>query len=62
MTELGEKILEKLKEGKTPEQALNEMEIKKPCCRINIMNPPKIPLALQIDNQTEEIIKLYNIL
>lgn len=50
----------KLKEGKTPEVALNELKIIRSCCRFNVMNPPQIPLALQIDNQAEEIVKLYN--
>jgi DNA-directed RNA polymerase subunit N (RpoN/RPB10) len=50
----------KLKEGKSIEQTLNEMGVMRPCCRINIQNPPKIPLALQIDNQSEEIVRLYN--
>lgn len=50
----------KLSEGKSIEQALNEMNIVRTCCRMNIMNPPKIPLALQLNNQTEEIKNLYN--
>jgi DNA-directed RNA polymerase subunit N (RpoN/RPB10) len=53
-------LKKKIAEGKTIEQALNEMEIRKPCCRINITNPPKIPLALQLNDQSEEIIRLYN--
>jgi DNA-directed RNA polymerase subunit N (RpoN/RPB10) len=49
-----------LSEGKTIEEALNLMKIHRTCCRTNIMNPPAIPASLQIANDTEEIIKLYN--
>lgn len=48
-----------LSQGRTIEQALNEMKITHTCCRINIMNPPKIPLALQVNNTDAEITELY---
>ena len=47
-------------EGNTPKQALDKLSIKRTCCRGNILNPPEIPLGLQIDAQTEDIARLYN--
>jgi len=55
-----QEIYEKLiAEGNTPGEALNKLNVKRICCRTNILNPPEIPLGLQLDPQAEDITRMY---
>ena len=46
--------------GMSIEDALNAMNINRTCCRINIMNPPQLPMAVALNSSDSDIKELYN--
>lgn len=55
-----ERYQDLLKSGKTIQESLNNLKVMNTCCRNIFMNPPQVPLGLQINAEDTEISKLYN--
>jgi DNA-directed RNA polymerase subunit N (RpoN/RPB10) len=52
---LHSKYLEMLKQGVTPEMALNELGLKRYCCRFRIIEAPMIGEGFLVENEIEKI-------
>jgi DNA-directed RNA polymerase subunit N (RpoN/RPB10) len=49
-----------LDSGLSISEALNKMEIKRTCCRINITSVPQVPLSVALNSSDADIVQLYN--